>query len=106
MSPLHDVCWRSHVGAWTAARCTAAHRRLSRSEPMRTEEGSYLAHREGNPFLGLLPGEHAHFGVRGEHRRLHGDSVRVRRDIVWQDEYRRLAVAHEVACHGENKVGV
>src|SRR5258706_5904184 len=35
---------------------------LSRSWPMRPEEGTYLAHRQGNSFLGLLPREHAHFG--------------------------------------------
>jgi len=49
---------------------------------MRPEEGTYLAHRQGNPLLGLLPREHAHFGLRREHRGLHGDGVRMRRDIA------------------------
>jgi hypothetical protein len=35
-------------------------------------EGTYLAHRQGNPLLGLLPREHAHFGLRSEHRALRG----------------------------------
>src|SRR2546422_996579 len=38
------------------------------------EEGTYLAHRQGNPLLGLLPREYAHFGLWREHRGLHGDS--------------------------------
>ena len=42
------------------------------------EEGKYLAHRQGNPLLGLLPREHAHFGLWREHRGLHGDGVRER----------------------------
>ena len=68
---------------------------------MRPEEGTYLAHRQGNPLLGLLPREHAYFGLRREHRGLHGDSVRMRRNIVRQDQYRRLAPAHEVATKTE-----
>jgi hypothetical protein len=56
------------------------------------EEGTYLAHRQGNPLLGLLPREHAHFGVWREHRGLHGDGVRMRRDIIRQDQYGRLAI--------------
>ena len=73
---------------------------------MRPEEGTYLAHRQGNPLLGLLPREHAHFGLRREHRGLHGDGVRMRRDIVRQDQDGRLALTHEIACHGEDEVGV
>src|SRR5215831_20726438 len=82
------------------------HRRLNRSRPMRPQEGPYLAHCQGNPLLGLFPGEHAHFGLRREHRGLHGDGVWVGRDIVRQDQYRRLAIAHEIARHGEDEVGV
>src|SRR5713226_2402726 len=52
------------------------------SRPMRLQEGTYLAHRQGNPLLGLLPRENAYFGLRRKHRTLHGDSVRMRRDIV------------------------
>src|SRR6202049_664561 len=73
---------------------------------MRPEEGSYLAHRQGNPLLGLLPREHAHFGLWREHRCLHGDGVRMCRDIIRQDQYGRLAIAHEIACHGEDEVGL
>ncbi len=73
---------------------------------MRSEEGTYLAHRQGNPLLGLFPGEHAHFGLRSEHRGLHGDGVWMRRDIIGQDQYRRLAITHEIACDGKNEVGV
>jgi uncharacterized protein with HEPN domain len=47
--------------------------RLSRSRPMRPKEGTYLADRQGNPLLGLLPRVHAQFGLRREHRALHGD---------------------------------
>ena len=57
----------------------------------------YLAHRQGNPLLGLLPREHAHFGVWREHRGLHGDGVRMRRDIIRQDQYGRVAIVHEIA---------
>ena len=32
------------------------------------EEGTYLAHRQWNSLLRLLPREHAHFGVWREHR--------------------------------------
>ena len=65
-----------------------------------------LAHCQGNPLLGLLPREHAYFGFGREHRGLHGHGVRMRRDIVRQDEHGRLAIAHEIARHRENKVGV
>ena len=73
---------------------------------MRPEERADLAHRQGNPLLGLLPRKHAHFGLRREHRGLHGDGVRMRRDIVRQDQHGRLAVAHEIARHGEDEVGI
>ena len=64
---------------------------------MRPEEGTYLAHRQGNPLLGLLPREHAHFGLRREHRGLHRDGVRMCRDIVRQDQDGVLARAHKIA---------
>src|SRR5207249_150890 len=73
---------------------------------MRPKEGTYLAHGQGNPLLGLLPREHAHFALRREHRALHGDRVWMRRDVVWQDQYGRLATAHEITRHGEDEVGV
>src|SRR5580700_9056446 len=43
--------------------------------PMRLEEGMDVAHGQGNPLLRFFPGEHAHFGLRREHRALHGDGV-------------------------------
>ena len=46
-----------------------------------------LAHRQGNPLLGLLPREHAHFGVWREHRGLHGDRIRMHRNVIRQDQY-------------------
>src|ERR1700730_2323870 len=82
------------------------HRRLSRTRAMCPEEGTYLAHRQRNPLLGLLPREHTHFGVWREHRGLHGDGVRMRRDIIRQDQYGRLAIAHEIACDREDEVGI
>ena len=63
--------------------CFFAHRRLSR--PMCLEEGTNLAHRQGDSLLGLFPGEHAHFGLWREHRAFHGGGVWVRGGIVRQD---------------------
>src|SRR5216683_3655318 len=80
--------------------------RLSRSRAMSPEKGTNLAHRQGNPLLGLLPRENAHFGIWREHRRLHGDGVRMRRNVIRQDQHGRLALAHEIASHGEDEVGV
>ena len=65
-----------------------------------------LAHCQRNPLFGLFPGEDAHFGIRREHRALHGGGVGVRRDIVRQDQDRVLATTHEIACHGEDEVGI
>jgi len=65
-----------------------------------------LAHGHGNPLLRLLLREHARFGIWHEHRRLHGDFVRMRRDIIRQDQHGHLAIAHEIACHRENEVGI
>src|SRR5579859_5045216 len=79
------------------AAASCEHRRLSRSWAMCSEERMYLAHRQRNSFLGLLPREDAHFGLRREHRGLHGHGVWMRRDIVRQDQYGRLAIAHEIA---------
>jgi hypothetical protein len=42
---------------------------------MRPEEETDLAHGQRNPFLRLLPREHADFRLRREHRTLHGDHV-------------------------------
>src|SRR5258706_3689462 len=74
--------------------------------PMRAHERAYLAHRERNTLPGLLPRIEAHFGLRCEHRRFHGDGVRVRRNVVRQHQYGRLAVAHEIARHGDDEIGV
>jgi hypothetical protein len=57
--------------------------------------------RERDSFLRFLPREHAHFGVRRELGGLIGDRVRMRRDVVGQDQKRRLAGADELARHGE-----
>ena len=43
-------------------------------------------------------------GIRREKRRLHGDVVRVRRDVIRQDQYRRLAVAHEFPRYREYEI--
>ena len=73
---------------------------------MRAEERTYLAHRQGNPLLGYFPRVHAHLGLWREHRDLHRHGVRMRRDIVRQDQHRRLAAADEIACHGEDEVWI
>src|SRR5262245_5597900 len=82
------------VPAWPA--------QLSRS--MRLEEGMDLAHSQRNPLFRLFPGENAHFGFRCEHRALHGDVVRVRRNIVRQNQDGVLATSYEIPCHGEDEV--
>ena len=79
---------------------------LCRHRPMRAQERTDLAHRQRNSLLRLLPREHAHFRLRREHRGLHRDRIRMRRNIVRQDQHRRLATAHEIARHGEHEVGV
>ena len=68
-SRVLDPRERRVVGA--ACALWFGHRCLSRS--MRLEEGMNLAHRQGNSFLGLFPGEYAHFRFRREHRALHRD---------------------------------
>jgi hypothetical protein len=62
------------------------------------------AYRQGNALLGLFPGIEADFGFRRQHRGLHGDAVWVRRDIVREDQYGRLATPHEIARHRINEV--
>jgi len=73
---------------------------------MSLEEGMDLAHCQGNPLLGLFPGEDANFSFRREHSALHGDGIRVRGDLVRQDQDWVLASTHEITCHGEDEVGV
>jgi hypothetical protein len=73
---------------------------------MRPEEGVYVAHCQGNLLLVLLPRVEAHLGVRRETHALHGHGVWVRRHVVRQDQYRRLAVAYEIARHGEDEVWI
>src|SRR5262245_66576224 len=73
------------------------HRRLNRSEPMRPEEGTYLAHRQGNPLLRLLPWKHTHFCLGREHRGFHGEGVRMRRGIFRQDQYWSPAITNLIA---------
>jgi hypothetical protein len=64
---------------------------------MRSEEGTNLTHCQWYPLFGLLPREHAYFSVRRQHCGLHGDGVRVRRNVIRQDQYRCLTIAHKVA---------
>ena len=71
---------------------------------MRLQEGTYLAHGQRNPFLGLFPREHAHFGFGSQHGALHRDGERVRGDIVRQDQDRVLAITHEIARHRKEEV--
>ena len=73
---------------------------------MRFEERTNLPHRQRDPFLRLLPREHADFGFGRQHRAFHGRRVGMGRNIVGQDKNRRLALAHEIARHGEDEVGV
>src|SRR5262249_34284594 len=71
----------------SAARSYGHRRRLRRSRPMSPKDGTYLAHRQGTPLLGLLPREDAHFGLQREHRGRDGDGIRMRRDFSRQDQY-------------------
>src|SRR6202167_4727266 len=73
---------------------------------MRFEEGMNLAHREWDSLLRFFPREQAHFGLGREHGALHGDGVRVRGDLVGQDQDWVLATTHEIACDGEEEVGI
>src|SRR5437763_17196726 len=73
---------------------------------MRPEKGTYLAYRQRYPLLGLLPRKHADFGLWREHRGLHRDGVWMRRNIIRQDQYRRLAVAAEIARDGEDETAI
>src|SRR6516164_2316927 len=80
--------------------------RLSRNRPMRPEEGTYLAHCQGNPLFGLLPRKYTHFRLRREHGGLHGDRIWMCWYIIREDQYGRLAIADEIARHSKNEVGV
>src|SRR5579872_5191924 len=73
---------------------------------MRFEEGMDLAHRQRDSLLGFFPREYAHFRLWREHRALHSDGVWVRGDLVRQDQNRVLTSPDEIACHGEDEVGV
>ncbi len=64
-----------------------------------------MTHRERNLVLGVLPRVEADLGVRREMHGLHRHRVRVRGDVVRQYQDRRLAVAHEIARHGEDEIG-
>ena len=48
-------------------------------------EGMDLAQGQGDAVPGLLPGEHAHFGLAG-YRGFHGCAIRMRGDVVGQDQ--------------------
>ena len=80
-----------HAADATMWRCARSHCLCQRQatvlpgscrKSMRPEEGAHVAHGQGNPVLGFLPGVEAHFGLRRKERRLHGHRVRVSRDVV------------------------
>jgi len=76
-------------------------------QAMRLEEGMDLAHRQRNPLFGLFPREDAHFGIwarasRTPWRRRKG--ARGRRPAGPRN--RVLATTHEIACQGEDEVGI
>ena len=48
-------------------------------------EGMDLAQGQGDAVLGASSGEHAHFGLAGS-RGFHGCAIRVRGDVVGQDQ--------------------
>jgi len=66
----------------------------------------YLADRQWNPFLRLFPRENTHLRLWRQHRGFHGDRVRVRRDIVGEDQDGCLAMPYEIASYGEDKIRV
>jgi hypothetical protein len=59
---------------------------------MRPQEGADVTHRQGDLVLGGLSWVEADLRVGRETDGLHGYSVRVPRDVLRQDQYRRLAV--------------
>ena len=66
--------------------------------PMRPQKRAYLAHGQGNSFLRLLPGKEARFGLRREHRGLHRDGVRVRREVPGVSVKCDVSIRAEPAC--------
>ena len=66
---------------------------------MRAKERTYLANRQWNPLLRLLPREHAQFGFRRKHRGFDGHGIRMSRNVVGQNQNRRLTVPDEIARH-------
>src|ERR1700757_2337412 len=73
---------------------------------MRPQERMHLPDREWNPFLWFLPREYADLGIGGEHGGFHRDRVRMRWDVIRQNEHGGLTLTHEVARHGEDEVRV
>src|SRR5258707_15296677 len=100
-----SVCRGQKTGSSRPNAFSKGERRLATGQ-MRPQEGTYLAYRQRYPLLRLLPGEHAHFGLWRKHRGFHGHRVGMRRDIIWQDQYRRLAIAHKIARDREDEVGI
>src|SRR5437899_3091321 len=74
--------------------------------PVRAQEGADLAHRERHPLFRLLPRKQADFSVRRQQRAFHGDRVRMRGDVIGQDQDRRPALANEIARHGEDEIRI
>jgi hypothetical protein len=91
-SRVLDPRERRVVGA--ACALWFGHRCLSRS--MRLEEGMNLAHRQGNSFLGLFPGEYAHFRFRGDLRSVAG-YVALGETTGWRSS---LWLQADVVVHG------
>jgi hypothetical protein len=104
VSPGDLTCRRALGDIGQMSGMMAATNPLRRSRLVRPQEGAYLAHRQRDPLLRLLPREHAHLGLRSKHGAFHGDGVGMRGNVVGQDQYGRLAVAHEVASHSEDEV--
>src|SRR5690349_15461813 len=90
---------------WVSLRSTHPTRSNLR-RPVRAQERADLAHRQRNPLLRLLPRKQADLGIRRQHRRLHRDVVGMRRDIVGQHQYRRLALADEIAVYREDEIRI
>src|SRR5437764_11610064 len=79
---------------------------LRSSSPMRLEERLDLAHGNRNPLRRLLPRIQTDLGLRRQRRRFHRYRERMRRHIVRENEYWRLAALHEVTADGEDEVGI
>jgi hypothetical protein len=78
--------------------------RLRRS--IRSQESAQVADGHGHAVLWFLPGEECHLCIRCQHDCFFRHRVGVRVSVIWQDQDRRRAAAHEVSRHAEHEVGV